>query len=100
MSGFFIAWRLTGSLIPGFGLGSLGGAQPANLFRIGQQRPVNLDAIPCLNRTTVRISDHFAEDPHRAIGQIQLRKRLADQPDFSKAARTVVPAGTVTVSST
>jgi len=78
MSGFFIVWRSGGLLIPGLGLSSLGGTQPTNLFRICQQWPVNLDAITRLDRTSVRISNYFTEDPHRAMGQIQLREGLAN----------------------
>jgi len=73
-SGFFNACRSAQSLISGFSLGSLGGPQSAHFFRISQQWPIDLDAIALLNPSSIRISNHFAEDPQRTALQIQLRK--------------------------
>lgn len=99
MSGFFIAWHLIRSLISRFCLGSLGRAQPANLFRISQQRPINLNTIPCPNLMSVWISDHLAEYPDRTITQIQLWKLFA-YSRIKQRGLTVVPEGTVTQRST
>ena len=80
-SGFFIVCRLAFSLISSFRLGSLGCAQAPYLFRVSEQRAINLNTIPRLNQANLRIGNHFAKDPQRAIRQIQLGKRLTDARD-------------------
>lgn len=77
-TGFFIACRLAFSKIFCFSLGSLGRTQAPHLFRIGKQWSVNLNAIPRLNDSSVRVGNYFAEDTQRALRQIQFGKLGTD----------------------
>ena len=91
MPGFLLSAITRLHLSLTLGLGRFSCALTANLFRVCQQRTVNLDALPRLQQSILRIRYLLTKNPHRAACQIKLRE--FSPLDWEEAKRLLSPGG-------
>ena len=72
MPGFLLPAIPTRLFILSPGQRSFRRTQAPNLFRISQQRTINLKSVPSLQHMGLRSGDGLGENPQRASRQIQL----------------------------